>query len=222
MKTKFILPAAFALTLHAFLLLGLTGKAPTIVPVPEVPAKPVEPPKTPGILEVDDPVRATGEEEDDARPEGRRAVAPRPVEIPPVHPPEGSISIPVLPPIKGDENIRTIPAGWELPRETRGDRIPRVINWTDLDSVPRARLQPSPVYPADLRASGLEGTVTVEFMVDEGGNAYNPVVLSATFPGFADAALRAVARWKFEPGRKDGRPVRFRLSVPVVFRIDPE
>jgi outer membrane biosynthesis protein TonB len=38
--------------------------------------------------------------------------------------------------------------------------------------------------------------------------------------GFADAALRAVARWKFEPGLKNGRHVRFRMSVPIMFRID--
>jgi protein TonB len=37
---------------------------------------------------------------------------------------------------------------------------------------------------------------------------------------FEEAALRAVARWKFEPGRRDGRIVRFKMSVPIVFRLD--
>jgi protein TonB len=36
---------------------------------------------------------------------------------------------------------------------------------------------------------------------------------------FDEPTLRAVARWKFEPGRKDGRAVRFRMSVPVVFNV---
>lgn len=218
MNTKFILPAAFALTLHAFLLLGLTDKPPAVVPVPETYPEPPERDKSMTIVEVDKSVPSTGEEEDEAGPTRQKAVAPRPVEIPLVHPSEENISITVLPPIKGDANIREIPTDWE----TRGNRIPRVINWTDLDSVPRARLQPAPVYPADMRAAGMEGTVTVEFMVDEAGNVHNPVVLSATLPGFTDAALRAVARWKFEPGRKHNHPVRFRLSVPVVFRIGPE
>ena len=43
MKKKFILPAAFALTLHAFLLFGLTGKTPPAVaaaaPAPFVPTR---------------------------------------------------------------------------------------------------------------------------------------------------------------------------------------
>jgi TonB family protein len=49
-----------------------------------------------------------------------------------------------------------------------------------------------------------------------------PSVLSATTPGFEEAALHAVARWKFEPGSKHGRRVRFHMSVPLVFRISEE
>ncbi|MFA5057669.1 MAG: energy transducer TonB, partial [Opitutaceae bacterium] len=171
MNTKFILPAAFALTLHAFLLLGLTDKSPAVVPIPEVFPNPPERTKSTTFVEIDESVRSPGEEEDEADPVGRKTVAPRPIEIPPLHPPEGSITIPVLPPIKGDESIRAIPANWD----TRGNRTPPVVNWTDLDSMPRVRLQPPPVYPADMRAAGLEGTVTVEFMVDETGNVHNPV-----------------------------------------------
>jgi protein TonB len=90
----------------------------------------------------------------------------------------------------------------------------------NLDRVPRARLQPAPDYPFSMRSRGGEGTVVVEFLVDEAGNIYSTAVLRATNPGFEEAALRAVARWKIESGYKDGRKVRFRMSVPLVFRID--
>ena len=62
-------------------------------------------------------------------------------------------------------------------------------------------------------------TVVVQFLVDEAGNGYDPMVLSATAPGFEDAVLRAVARWKFEPGTRNSRRVRFRMNVPVVFHV---
>jgi TonB family protein len=64
--------------------------------------------------------------------------------------------------------------------------------------------------------------VMVEFLVDEMGKVYSPIVLSATTPGFEEAALQAVARRKFEPGSKHGRRVRFHMSVPLVFRISEE
>jgi TonB family protein len=60
----------------------------------------------------------------------------------------------------------------------------------------------------------------VEFLVDLEGRVYETSVLQATDSGFIDEALRAVGRWRFEPGRCAGRKVRFRMSVPVVFRID--
>ena len=84
----------------------------------------------------------------------------------------------------------------------------------------RARVQPAPEYPYELRVRGIEGTVWVEFLVDESGRVYNPVVLRATAPGFEEAVLRAVTKWRFEPGLKKGRPVRYRVSIPVVFSLD--
>jgi protein TonB len=59
----------------------------------------------------------------------------------------------------------------------------------------------------------------VEFVVDESGNVLNPRVVSSSDRAFEENTLRAVAKWKFEPGRRDGRTVRFRMSVPVVFKL---
>lgn len=71
-----------------------------------------------------------------------------------------------------------------------------------------------------MRSRRIEGTVVIEFLVDESGSVCRTAVLRATNPGFEEAALRAVARWIFKSGYKDGRRVRFRMSVPVIFRID--
>jgi protein TonB len=61
----------------------------------------------------------------------------------------------------------------------------------------------------------------VEFVVDEAGHVLDPHVLRSSNPLFEAPTLRAVAKWRFEPGRKDGRVVRFRMAVPVEFAVNP-
>lgn len=219
MNTKFILPATFALTVHAFVLFGLSGKRPIVIPPSEDKVKP-PPERTIGI-EPDDPLPATGEiDSTSPRDKAENAVTRLP-EIPPVNPPFGVITIPVIPAICGNAEATTIPIGWTIPRTGKNPSA-EVVNLSDLDRVPRARLQTPPVYPADLRHNHVEGTVVVEFLVDDAGNVYHAAVLSATTPGFEETALRAVTKWKFEPGCRSGRRVHFRMSVPLVFRIADE
>jgi protein TonB len=214
MNTKFILPAGLALTLHAFLLFGLPGETPVAPSLPE--PLPVDDKLLPVYKE--DPIRVAKTDEDSPpNPDG--PVAPRRADIPIAAPGGDVFLIPTLPPIPGSPTIAAIPAGWERPRDLGTGVNLRVVDGMDLDCVPRARLQPAPDYPYSMRSRRVEGTVVVEFLVDEAGNVYSSAVLRATNPGFEEAALRAVARWKFESGYKDGRKVRFRMSVPVVFRI---
>lgn len=88
-----------------------------------------------------------------------------------------------------------------------------------LDRRPRAKLQVAPDYPVSLRQGGMEGTVMVEFDVDATGRVVSVRVLRSTEHGFEDATVRAVLKWRFEPGRRDGRAVPFRMSVPVDYRL---
>jgi protein TonB len=221
MNPKFILPASLALTVHAFLLFGLPGKTPVLVSPDKTEPKPPEGPVIP--LDPAEPVRVVGEESDLGT-ESKRSEnpAPRSPDIPVRDPRPDEFVIPPLPPVRRGTEIDRIPSDWVSQRDPIGNVGPRVVSWTDLDRVPRARVQPAPSYPYEMRDKGMEGTVVVEFLVDEAGSAYNPSVLSTTARGFEEAALRAVARWKFEPGLKDGRRVRFRMSVPVVFRLNRE
>lgn len=49
------------------------------------------------------------------------------------------------------------------------------------------------------------------------GRVTDAVVQTSSDPIFERPALAAVRKWKFEPGRRDGRPARFRMRVPVTF-----
>ena len=77
-----------------------------------------------------------------------------------------------------------------------------------------------PTYPKELKREGVSGMVTVSITVDENGAVQNPVVKKSTRPEFEEPALDAVSRWKFEPAKKDGKPVAVQVVVPVKFSIN--
>jgi periplasmic protein TonB len=75
----------------------------------------------------------------------------------------------------------------------------------------------APEYPYELKRDGITGVVTVVFSVDEKGNVVEPTVQKSTNRGFDQAALTAIAKWKFKPARQDGTPVRSKLAIPLQF-----
>jgi protein TonB len=114
-----------------------------------------------------------------------------------------------------------IPAGpFGVPEGVEEGRLrPAVLSVRQLDAMPRPRVRVAPAYPASARAAGRSGDVLVDFMVDETGHVTAPRVIESSDPEFEEPALRAVAKWVFEPGKKNGRVVRFRMQVPVTFRL---
>jgi len=64
---------------------------------------------------------------------------------------------------------------------------------------------------------GLTGTVTLELIVDEQGRVVQAKVLGAAGHGFDEAALAAVQKFTFEPGRADGKAVPVRVTYRYAF-----
>jgi protein TonB len=75
------------------------------------------------------------------------------------------------------------------------------------------------VYPEIAKKAGIEGRVFVQFVIDEQGNVTNPIVLKGIGGGCDEAALEAVKKAKFKPGKQRGRPVKVQYSIPIVFRL---
>jgi protein TonB len=98
----------------------------------------------------------------------------------------------------------------------REQEIDRLFSLADLDQEPRVLYQPSPLLDAAARKQ-TPGSVTVLFVVDQRGRVENPVVQKSSDPALEKAALGAVKQWKFEPGKRNGEPVRFRMRVPITF-----
>jgi TonB family protein len=83
--------------------------------------------------------------------------------------------------------------------------------------LPTLIFRPPPVYPAQMQAERVTGTVLIKYDVDATGHVSNAVVARSTFPAFNEPALRAVLKWRFKPGTRDGVPCVFRMEIPIHF-----
>jgi periplasmic protein TonB len=87
------------------------------------------------------------------------------------------------------------------------------------DVPPRALRQPKPEYPKDAYRKKIQGTVLLEFVVDEQGRVSSVRVLKGV-PGLNQAAMDNVESWRFAPATLKGVPVRTKALAPVSFCIE--
>ena len=90
------------------------------------------------------------------------------------------------------------------------------------DHPPQSLKRETPIYPYEMRRAGLTGRVLVEFIVDKEGNVQNPVVIRSNNPWFERTAIRAISRWKFVPGQKNGQVVNVRAQQTISFDRDDQ
>lgn len=90
----------------------------------------------------------------------------------------------------------------------------------DLDRTPNARVQSPPDYPVAMRNNGIGGSVLVEFDVDSSGRVTRASAVRYSNYEFVEPALRAVKKWRFEPGKRGGVAVPFRMTVPIEFGME--
>lgn len=219
MERHFGLPIAFAAALHGALLFGF-NKTPRAEPPAKEPTTivpfvlPPPPPEEPVVVH-DLTQEAAPKSAPDA-PAPIRSPEPVAIEVPNTF----KISPPPVSAVD-TSNMSLVPPTDNFGRHGNGDNPwGNIISSTLLDNTPRTRLQAAPLYPFEAKREGLSGEVVVEFIVDETGGVIEPRVVRSSHRVFEDASLRAVAKWKFEPGRRDGRVVRFRMEVPVVFNLN--
>jgi protein TonB len=83
---------------------------------------------------------------------------------------------------------------------------------------PRGGYQVKPVYPSSARRLGVEGTALLSVYVAADGQVTEVQVHeSAGHPDLDRAAVDAVRRWRFEPGRRGAEPIGMWVRLPVHF-----
>jgi TonB family protein len=84
---------------------------------------------------------------------------------------------------------------------------------------PKAIYAPEPQYSEEARKAKWMGSVMLSLVVDEKGNPVQIKVTKALGLGLDEKAIEAVSKWKFEPGKKDGKPVAVQAQIEVTFRL---
>lgn len=97
-----------------------------------------------------------------------------------------------------------------------------VFDISKLDQVPVAKVQAKPQYPFEMRRAGIAGEVLVDFIVNSNGDVVNAFSARSSQREFEAAAVQAVSKWKFRPGKKGGRAVNTHMQVPIVFTLNEE
>jgi protein TonB len=216
---RYKLPAIIAAGLHGALFLCMTettARPIVLLPKPE--------PVTYTSFPKDEPVVLPPEDERGGEvnptPAGAKPLPSAPeVLAPPARDPTFTVPLtnypPSIDPVKTLGEHRGLPPGPGGGTEGFGPvGIPEAVS---LDRIPRAVVQPAPDYPDLLRREGVDGAVTVQFVVDTNGQVMSAEAVKWTHREFVAPAVRAVLRWRFQPGTMDGRKVRFRMAVPIEF-----
>ncbi len=105
---------------------------------------------------------------------------------------------------------------------------------------PKLVQQVKPVYPADAKKEGVEGVYVIDVTIGKDGAIQDAKVAASAptmerldqlktkdgkFSGtegdkrLAEAALAAVKQWKYQPILKNGKPVDFKATVTVRFKL---
>lgn len=74
-------------------------------------------------------------------------------------------------------------------------------------------------YPKTAIKAGVQGRVFLKFVVNEEGNVEDPQVLKDIGAGCGEAAIEAIKKVKFTPGRHNGKIVKVQYSLPVKFQL---
>lgn len=162
------------------------------LPPPPLPDRPVAPPR--GTRRTPVPFPAP-----DVEPVFEPVADPDPPEMP-----DGIIDPLLVPPVAPPRPVGPVD------EQTAGLMLPQPLT------------RPAPEYPPIAIRAGRSGRVVLRAVIDTDGAVGEIQVVQAPRPdlGLVAAALEAVSRWTFEPGRLDGRPVAVSMTVIVDFAIE--
>jgi protein TonB len=99
----------------------------------------------------------------------------------------------------------------------------QIFDLKDLDQQPSPRgMRAEPQYPFEMKRQGINGEVTLQFLVDPQGDVRDVVVIKSSHREFESPAIQAVQKWKFRPGRKGGKAVTTRMQIPIAFNLNED
>ena len=89
----------------------------------------------------------------------------------------------------------------------------------DTHTSPKLLYKVEPEYTNQARSAGLSGKALLSLVVDVDGRPKDIKVASPLAAGLAEQAVKAVSKWRFQPGTSNGVAVPMTAHVEVNFRI---
>ena len=76
-------------------------------------------------------------------------------------------------------------------------------------------------YPEECRKQGIQGRVVIKFVVNKDGSIVDLETVRSLHPALAEEGLRVVKSMpKWKPAKENGKVVRSRFNIPIMFRLD--
>ncbi|HZD94745.1 MAG TPA: energy transducer TonB [Candidatus Sulfotelmatobacter sp.] len=96
---------------------------------------------------------------------------------------------------------------------------PGIYHVGDGVSAPRAIYTPEPEFSEEARKAKYQGVVVLNIIVGVDGRVHSPRVVRSLGMGLDEKAVETVKTWKFDPSKKDGRPVGVEMNIEVAFNL---
>ena len=130
-------------------------------------------------------------------------------------------------------NLNEAPAFRATPKTDRGPSYDDVVPYYECDQRPTFLNSADPAqflekwvyqylkYPEEAVRGGVQGRVTVEFIVDKDGKVTDVRVVKGVSDELDAEAVKVVsASPKWKPGRVNGNKVRTAVSIPIEFKLE--
>lgn len=85
---------------------------------------------------------------------------------------------------------------------------------------PSPTLKTQPLYPSALLKKGIGGKVLIMAVVSTAGQVIKANIKTSSGHGELDnAAMQAVLKWKFKPGKQNGKEIQATCVIPYTFEV---
>lgn len=130
-----------------------------------------------------------------------------------------------IPPINIDYTINTnITIGMQVPAPPSFAQqaiSTEAYSVGQLDEQPAIMYSPRPQYPSAAIRAHKEGRVIVRAIINSDGRVTTAQILSGPSSKlFEKESLLAIKRWRFRPGKLNGRKVSTIVEIPLIFSLD--
>jgi len=100
------------------------------------------------------------------------------------------------------------------------EKVPAPDEFVEIDVMPEVIQRVSPVYPAEAKKAGIEGSVWVKVLVNIHGDIVDALLAKTSgYEAFDQSALEAAKKSKYKPAQQKGQPVAVWITYEIRFHL---